>query len=241
MNANDASGAASWRAQLMPAVWLAVRLILGVEWIRAGVEKIGASGWTTAPAGAAVEGFLHGAVANASGEHPEVADWFVSAKNHLFLPNATLIAILVSYGELLVGIALIVGFLTRVTAVFGLLMNLVFLLAGTTSTNPQMMLAESAIILVGVSAGVYGLDGWLLPWLRNRSVQYLRAARLAAIAIGLLALSCLAMVSTDPPTWLGAALIAMLLAVAVVVTHLQIPALLAQEPKRRRTLSEHRP
>lgn len=54
-------------AAVLPSAWLFVRIILGVEWIRGGWEKIGDSGWTAAPVGGAVDGFLRGAIAKSEG------------------------------------------------------------------------------------------------------------------------------------------------------------------------------
>ena len=39
-----------------PVAWLFVRLVLAVEWVRGGWEKVGDPGWTASPVGAAVNG-----------------------------------------------------------------------------------------------------------------------------------------------------------------------------------------
>ncbi len=82
---------------------------------------------------------------------------------NLFLPNAWLMSHLVAFGEVLVGIALIVGFLTGVSAFLGGLMNAAFLLAGTLSSNPVMLILATWIVLAWRVAGYYGLDYWILP------------------------------------------------------------------------------
>jgi thiosulfate dehydrogenase (quinone) large subunit len=61
----------------------------------------------------------------------------------------------VAFGELLVGIALIVGIFTHIAALMGVLMNLAFLLAESTSTNPQLLMIA---LVGGVTVGYYGLD-----------------------------------------------------------------------------------
>ncbi len=69
-----------------------------------------------------------------------------------------------AYGELLVGIALIVGLFTHFAAFMGVLMNLAYLFAGTTSTNPQLLVVGLTFVLVGgVAAGYYGLDYFARP------------------------------------------------------------------------------
>ena len=160
----------------LPEAWLFARLVLGIEWMRASFEKIGDPGWTGAPVGGAVQGFLQGAVAKSGGDHPEVQHWFQTLTDKVFLPNADILAYLVAYGELLVGIALIVGFLTRISVLFGVAMNLAFLFAGTTSTNPQMLVLGLAIASFGASAGILGvvlaaIVGLAFRWLRLVSAE----------------------------------------------------------------------
>jgi thiosulfate dehydrogenase [quinone] large subunit len=71
---------------------------------------------------------------------------------------------LVAYGELLVGIALIVGIFTRFSALMGVVMALAFLLAGTTSSGlPLLLTVGLALTLSGRTAGVYGLDYFARP------------------------------------------------------------------------------
>ncbi|MBB6284928.1 hypothetical protein HNR34_003324 [Geobacillus subterraneus] len=46
-------------------------------------------------------------------------------------------------------------------------MNFAFMFSGTTSTNPQMELLTVLILVAGANAGRYGLDHWVLPYLRH--------------------------------------------------------------------------
>jgi thiosulfate dehydrogenase (quinone) large subunit len=71
----------------------------------------------------------------------------------------------VAYGELLVGIALIMGIFTGIAACCGLFMNLNFRLAGTVSTNPILFTLSIGLILAWKIAGYIGLDRYLLPLL----------------------------------------------------------------------------
>jgi len=70
---------------------------------------------------------------------------------------------LVAYGELLVGIALILGAFVGVAAFFGAFMNWNFMMAGTASTNPMLFAVAILLILGWKVAGYYGLDRYLLP------------------------------------------------------------------------------
>jgi thiosulfate dehydrogenase [quinone] large subunit len=83
---------------------------------------------------------------------------------------------LVTYGELLVGIALIVGAFTGIAAFFGAFMNWNFLMAGTVSISPVMLPLTILLILAWKVAGYYGLDYYLLPllgtpWQRGELIE----------------------------------------------------------------------
>ena len=119
-------------------VWTALRIWLGYQWISAGLTKIIGGGWVGSTAGTAITGFLKGALAKASGAHPAVQSWYAEFIKTIALPNAITFSYLVAFGELLVGISLILGALTVVGLIAGALMNLNYMLAGTTSTNPNM-------------------------------------------------------------------------------------------------------
>ncbi len=144
-------------------LWLIVRLYLGYEWLSAGLTKLGSPAWTGDKAGAAVTGFAQGALAKAGGEHPDVTGWYAGFLNGFVIPNAGLFGWLVTIGELAVGIALILGVLTGIAAFFGIVMNANYLLAGTVSTNPILIILGTLLVLAWRNAGWIGLDRWLLP------------------------------------------------------------------------------
>ena len=70
-------------------------------------------------------------------------------------------------GVSLVGFALIFGVLSKFSAFWGSVMNLAFLLAGTSANNPLMVVLEVAMIFGGAGVGYYGADYYLLPMLRK--------------------------------------------------------------------------
>ncbi|OHA92165.1 MAG: DoxX family protein [Candidatus Zambryskibacteria bacterium RIFCSPLOWO2_02_FULL_51_21] len=147
----------------MAWVWLIIRLYVGYAWLMAGWEKLLNPAWTGEHAGAAVTGFLKGALAKTSGLHPDVTGWYAAFIQNSALPNAEVFSYIVVYGEIAVGIALILGILTGIAAFFGTFMNLNFLFAGTVSTNPILLLLSLFLILAWRVAGWYGIDRWLLP------------------------------------------------------------------------------
>ncbi len=164
----------------MAWLWLIVRLYVGYEWLTAGLEKLTGRDFTIgstfgkvvgspwvfgAHDGAAIKGFVSGALAQSSGPHPAVQGWYAAFLQHVVLPNAGLFAYMVTFGEVLVGVALILGILTGIASFFGVFMNMNYLLAGTVSTNPILGFLALFLILAWRIAGYYGLDRYILPLL----------------------------------------------------------------------------
>ncbi len=160
--------------------WLIVRLYIGYEWLTAGLEKLTGYSFTfdssfgtkigspwvfSGHDGAAVAGFVKGALAQTAGPHPAVQSWYAWFLQTVVLPNAGIFAYMVTFGEVLVGIALILGLLTGIASFFGVFMNMNYLLAGTVSTNPILGLLALFVILAWRVAGYYGLDSYVLPLL----------------------------------------------------------------------------
>lgn len=139
-------------------IWLAARLYLGWEWLHAGWEKLNSSVWVGSQSGTAISGFLNGALAKTGGLHPDVTQWYAWLISHVFLPLAPFMSYLVTFGELLVGIALILGFKTKKAAYAGAFMNLNYLLAGTISSNPVLLILSLLLIKAKKVAGHYGLS-----------------------------------------------------------------------------------
>ena len=146
-------------------LWLVVRLYVGWEWLQAGYEKVTSPVWVGTKAGLALQGFLLGALKKTSGSHPDVSGWYGAFLHGFVLPHVVFFSYLVSFGELFVGIALILGICTGIAAFFGAFMNMNYLFAGTVSINPILFLLELFLILAWRVAGWYGLDKILLPCL----------------------------------------------------------------------------
>jgi len=167
-------------SKYMAPFWTVVRVYLGWLWLNAGWHKVTDSNWVGANAGTSVRGFLERAVTLASGERPSVTGWYAWIIENIFLPIAPVMSYLVAFGETLIGIALIVGFLTGLMAFLGGLMNVAFLLAGTLSSNPVMFLLATWIVLAWRIAGYYGLDYWVLPWVGAPHGMFSSKGRAAA-------------------------------------------------------------
>ena len=147
-------------------LWLIVRVWLGYNWVEATLShKIGNPAWVDT--GAALKGFWQQAITvPANGRPPIESAWYRDFLTWLLNFHAEVwMGKLVAYGELLVGIALIVGALGGIAAFFGAFMNWNFMMAGTASTNPVLFAVAILLMLGWKVAGYYGLDRYLLPML----------------------------------------------------------------------------
>lgn len=145
--------------KIFAVVWTVVRVWLGVQWLQAG--------WGKVTGGFDATGFLHGAVAKAGGEAPVVQAWYGAFLETVAIPNAKLFSVLVAWGELLVGIGLIVGALTIPALIAAGLMNLNFLWAGTISTNPTLLIVAVILLFAWKGATYFGIDRFLIPAVKN--------------------------------------------------------------------------
>jgi len=153
---------------------LLLRFYLGYEFLMAGIGK-----WQSGFDANAVIGFLKGGLAKThdallaakgaeAAAHPSVTDtwgWLIS---HVFLPNAGIFAFIVKSGEVLIGLGLILGCFTTLAAIFGMSMNFAFLLTGTGSTNPQMVLGFLVIISLGAASHELGIDRFFMKKLTSK-------------------------------------------------------------------------
>jgi thiosulfate dehydrogenase [quinone] large subunit len=146
----------------MAWLWLIVRVYVGYEWFMAGYGKF-TTGWVGTGAGKEISGFFTGVLAKTAGEHPSVMGWYAWFISNVAIPHATFFSNLITFGELAVGIGLIVGAFVGIAAFFGAFMNFNFLFAGTTSINPLLGLLAIALVLAWRNAGWLGLDRFLLP------------------------------------------------------------------------------
>lgn len=143
--------------------WFLLRFYVGYEWLMAGLVKIWSPVWVGPQAGVAVKGFLMGALSKTSGQHPDVSSWYAYFIQHFAMNHIVMFSYLVAYGEVVIGITLILGLLVGVSAFFGMFMNLNYLFAGTVSINPQLVVLEFLLILAWRTAGYLGLDRFVLP------------------------------------------------------------------------------
>jgi thiosulfate dehydrogenase (quinone) large subunit len=145
-------------------LWTILRLYLGYNWLISGFGKVfGASKavWVGANAGVAVTGFLKGALAKTGGAHPDVQPWYAWFINHVALPNVKIFSYSVAWGELLVGIALILGVLTTYALFASLFLNFNYLLGGSVSVNPNFIIEALILLWAGRAAYYWGVDRFI--------------------------------------------------------------------------------
>jgi uncharacterized membrane protein YphA (DoxX/SURF4 family) len=80
------------------------------------------------------------------------------------IPNAALFSYLVVFGEIAVGLALILGLFTGIASFFGGFMNASFIFAGTAGANPLCSSCRPGSCWPGGSQGIGALTvGFCLP------------------------------------------------------------------------------
>lgn len=170
----------------LSVIWLPLRFVLGIHWLQAGWHKTQEAGWAKSgidaetgemlARGDSMKGFLMGAYTPnpETGRTKAVFGWYADFLEYMVNNNWTSwFGPLVAWGEVLIGLGLLVGGLVGIAAFFGTLLNMSFMLAGTVSANPWMFALTVFIILGWKVAGHYGLDRYLLPmlgtpWSRRR-------------------------------------------------------------------------
>jgi thiosulfate dehydrogenase [quinone] large subunit len=145
-------------------LWLILRLYLGYSWLESGLGKLSNPAWTQS--GEALRGFWQRAVAIPEPTaRPAIAfDWYRQFLQGMLDAQAyTWFSKVIMAGEILVGVALVLGAFVGIASFFGAFLNWNFMMAGTASTNPLMFVLTILLILAWKTAGWIGLDRWLLP------------------------------------------------------------------------------
>jgi len=162
-----------YRSHQASVLWLAVRLWLGYQWINAGYQKL----WGSERSafwygnGAGVKGFATAGVAgSASGKSGASYGWWAGFLHNFVIPNASWIAKVVTLAEILIGVAILLGFFTGAAAAAGLSLNVIYMFSGSSGVNPMYAALSVLLILAWRNAGWFGLDRFALPaWARLRS------------------------------------------------------------------------
>src|SRR5262245_22963973 len=165
----------------VPQIWLAVlRIVVGAWFLKAVWTKLAVEfAWGVLPYRTATPRCLRfqpKRVAEFANGNP--VDWYKQFLEGTVLPRAPLFANLQAYGEVAVGLALLLGFCIGLTALIGLFLALNYGLATQWMSFGQqgfhVLLITSMIIFLGARAGrVWGLDGLILRQASPRSRRWL--------------------------------------------------------------------
>ena len=145
-------------------LWLLVRVYLGFVWLTSGYNKISGGTWNN---GEQLKGFWTAAVQPTGEGATNIAFAWYRGFIQFMLDAGwyTWFAPLIAWGEILIGVALILGALTGLAAFGGAFLNWNFIMAGSASTNGMLLVLALLLMMAWKVAGWWGLDRWLLPWL----------------------------------------------------------------------------
>jgi thiosulfate dehydrogenase [quinone] large subunit len=152
-----------WRfwhyARAAAPLYLGIRLYVGYVWLNSGWGKVQNPAWFQT--GESLKGFWERSLSTPN----EIVYPAYRALIQFMYDNAwyTWMGKVIPLGELLIGLGFLFGGLMGFAAFFALLLNFSFLLAGTTSSNPVLIVLELAVILGWRVAGWWGLDRYFLP------------------------------------------------------------------------------
>jgi thiosulfate dehydrogenase [quinone] large subunit len=152
----------------MAVVWLVVRLYVGFAWLDAGLHKVIDVGAKTNYIidGAGILAFWQRiAAVPAAPARPVITyDWYRTFIQFMIDNHwEGVFGKVIAFGETAVGIGLIIGAFVGIAAVGGAFMNLNFMLAGSASTNPVLLILGFLLVLAWKTGGYIGLDRYLLP------------------------------------------------------------------------------
>ncbi|MDQ6694939.1 MAG: Rieske 2Fe-2S domain-containing protein [Chloroflexota bacterium] len=163
--------------QIPSWVILPLRLFLGISFLSAGFDKL------TDPT------YLEPSASSYIGH--QIAQFALGTPLEGFLlnvavPNASLFGVLVMGGELCIGIAVLLGLLTRFSAAMGLLLSLTFFLSATWNVHPFYFGADlpytfAWLTLLMAGAGPLALDARVKEWLSPPPITYASKGKMVTV------------------------------------------------------------
>lgn len=123
-------------------VILPLRLFLGITFVYGGIQKLTDMQYFD-PSARGYIGRQIQAIATGSPLHVFLIN--------IVQPHASLFGALVAYGELAIGISVLLGFLTRLAAFFGLLLNVLFFLSATWRVHPYFYGSDIVFIFCWIT------------------------------------------------------------------------------------------
>lgn len=149
--------------QMSRWVLLPMRLFLGLTFMYAGFEKL------TNPEFFEPEavGYIGKQILAFAQESP-IHNLLVNT----VAPNALLYGLLISYGEIAIGLGTLFGFLARPAAFFGLLISTMFFLSATWRVQPYFYGSDIVFMFCWLTIMLHGISNTGLPSLDEQFAQY---------------------------------------------------------------------
>lgn len=132
---------------------LPLRLFIGIGWIRASLEKIITPEWLN---GTELTKFFYQQLSGGEVVFPYYRHLITS----LFAPHSLALSWIIMIGQMLVGLAILFGAFTNFALLWGLFMNVNFVLAGMVSPSAFYIVIQTALLVANAGA-VFGLDHFL--------------------------------------------------------------------------------
>lgn len=161
-----------WRARLGEIGWvlLPLRLFLGVTFVYAGLLKLFDGTYLSATSPNGVQHQMEVAARHSP----------ISALVDLSAQHATVVGLLIAFGELAVGLGVLLGLLTRVAAAGGMLLALSFFLTVSWTTSPYFF-GPDIVFVFAFTPLVLGGDGGVLSWQASLTRAVRRDMNLPAV------------------------------------------------------------
>jgi len=151
-----------FRGDKIAILWSLLRILIGTQWLISGYHKIG---------GFDATGFIKDSINLVSTPNAALLDWYATFLEYFVLQNITIFNFLISWGEFLVGLGLILGLFTKIALLAAAFMNLNFMLAGATYINPILYTLEIILLIIGPATYRYGIDYFMKPKLKDISLK----------------------------------------------------------------------
>ena len=163
-------------------ILLPLRLFMGGTFVYAGIQKLTDPQYFN-PAARGYIGRQIAAFANGSPLHDFLAN--------IAVPHAVLFGGLVAYGELAIGLGVLLGLLLRIASLAGLLINLIFFLSADWHIVPYFYGSDIVFLFCWLTLLIAGpanqvlpaLDTWLARWLVARARPENQPGRAALCAL----------------------------------------------------------
>lgn len=153
-------------------IWFVVRLYLASIWLHAGYDKFMNPVWVGTDAGKGIAGFVAEALQKTGGAHPDVTAWYAWFLAHCVAPFPAVWSYVITFGEIAVGLGLLFGVLTALATAGGVLMNFNYLLSGTVSINPVMVLLGVPLLLAWRVSDTIGVQKLYSAMFRKKGPKY---------------------------------------------------------------------